>query len=226
MKRIFGGEVYEMILQNGNIIFTYCIDSNETRVCIGYKMISDDKYEPTDVAKNIYLLSKFGGNYKVSSELCSNYVTTKTAELSSGILCICSDIGKTYLVDSTGMPVWSGDLKYKGEVPSDIAAYKNNIWACYKNAGVLLRFNLSTMREELRIGGKNSPFNNPVNIFVDGSVATISNAGSNKLVDIDLDSYVLKEREEFTESVYSFVKFKGKRCVLLESGLYLIDETE
>ncbi len=222
MKRIFSGEVYEIISQNGSMVFTYCKKANDNGVLIGYKMISDEKYEPTDVAKNIYLLSKFGSNYRASSELCSNYVKARTAELPSGVLCLLSDIGKTYLVDQNGMPIWSGALSYKGENPADIAVYKNNLWACYKEANVLLRFNLSTMREELRIGGKNSPFSGPVNIFVEGNIATISNMGSNKLLDVDLDSYVVTEKEEFSEKVYSYVKFKDQRCVLLESGLYVI----
>ncbi|MCQ2451281.1 MAG: hypothetical protein MJ080_04830 [Clostridia bacterium] len=222
MERVFDGEIYDMICQNGNLVFTYCKSANESAVLVGYKMISKDNPEPTDVAKNIYLLSKFGSNYRNSSELCSNYVKAKTAELASGVLCLVADTGKAYMVDQTGMPIWSGDLDYKGEHPSGIAAYKNSIWACYQKSGVLLRFNLTTMREELRIGGTNSPFNNPCHIFVDGNVATVSNSGSNKLIEVNLDSYVVEPKEEFSESVYSFVKYGDKRYALLESGLYLI----
>ncbi len=222
MERIFNGEIYDLIVNNGDFVFSYCKGSNENAVCVCYKMISDNSSEPSDVAKNIYLLSKFGVNYKVSSELCSNYVLSKTAKLSNGLLCIVNDIGNAYLVDGEGMPVWSGNLNYKGEVPSDIASYKNSLWATYQKAGVLLRFNLNTMREELRIGGKNSPFNKPTSIFIDDNIATICNAGSKKLINVNLDSYVLEEKEEFTESVYSYASYKSNRYVLLESGLYLI----
>ncbi len=222
MERLFDGEIYDIICQNGNLVFTYCKNSNENAVLVGYKMITRENAEPTDVAKNIYLLSKFGSNYRSSSELCSNYVIAKTAELNTGYMCILADTGKAYMVDQAGMPVWSGTLNYKGEMPSDIAAYKNSIWACYQNSGVLIRFNLNTMREELRIGGKNSPFNKPVNIFIDGNIATVSNSGSNKLIEFNLDSYTVEEKEEFSESVYSFVKYDDNRFVLLESGLYVL----
>ena len=222
MTRIFDGEVYDMVCQNGNLIFTYCKSSNENAVLVGYKMISKDNSVPTDVAKNIYLLSKYGSNYRNASELSSNYVLAKTTELSSGILCVIADTGNAYLVDQTGMPFWSGDLNYKGESPSGIASYKNSVWACYHDASVLLRFNLATMREELRIGGKSSPFSAPSDIFVHGNIATVCNSKSNKLIDVNLDSYVVEMKEEFSESVYSYASFDDKRYVLLESGLYLL----
>lgn len=222
MNRIFEGEIYELLLKNGDFVFSYCKSSYESAVCVGYKMLGEDGKELTDVAKNIYLLSKFGNNYKAAIELCSNYVLSRTTELSNGLLCVVSDTGNAYLIDQSGMPVWTGNLDYKGESPSDIAAYKNSLWACYQKSGVLVRFNLNSMREELRIGGKNSPFVKPVDIFIDGDTATISNAGSNKLIEVNLESYVAEEKEEFSESVYSYISFKNNRYVLLESGLYII----
>ena len=222
MDRIFDGEIYDMVCQNGNLVFTYCKNSNENAVLVGYKMITKDNLVPTVVAKNIYLLSKFGSNYRNASELSSNYVLAKTTELTSGVLCVIADTGNAYLVDQTGMPFWSGDLNYKGECPSGIAAYKNSIWACYQKASVLLRFNLSTMREELRIGGKSSPFSAPTDIFVDGNIATVCNSHSNKLIEVNLDSYAIEVKEEFNQSVYSFASFDDKRFVLLESGLYVL----
>jgi len=222
MKRIFDGEVYEMILQNGGIVFSYCKKSNENSVCVFYKMLSAETGEVHSVARNIYLLAKFGVNYRASSELCSNYVKARTVEFPSGILCVVADTGNTYLIDSSGLPIWSGDINYNGEQPSDIAVYNGSLWACYLKAGVLLRFNISTMREELRIGGKNSPFDKPCDIFINENIAVISNSGSNKLSYVNLDTYEVNDGEEFSESVYSYLELKDNKYVLLESGLYLI----
>jgi len=222
MKKLFSGEIYEMVLQNNSIVFSYCKTANENSVYIFYKMLSGENGEITNVAKNIYLLAKFGINYRASSELCSNYITARTAELPSGVLCLTTDTGNTYLVDSTGLPIWSGDIKYKDEAPSDIAIYKDCLWACYSKSGVLLRFNLVTMREELRIGGKSSPFDKPWDIFVKDNIAVISNSGSNKLSYVNLDTYEVTSGEEFSESVYSYIELKDKKFVLLESGLYLL----
>ncbi|MCQ2454689.1 MAG: hypothetical protein MJ090_00880 [Clostridia bacterium] len=222
MERIFDGEVYDLILKNGELVLSYCKSSYESTVYVGYKMIGEDGKELLDVAKSVYLFSKFGNNFNASSELSSNYILAKTAELSNGFICIISDTGNAYLIDQNGMPVWTGNMDYRNEAPSDICAYKNSIWACYSDSGVLIRFNIKTMREELRIGGKNTPFNKPNNIFIEDNTATISNVGSNKLISVNLETYVVTEKEEFSESVYSYAAFKDKKYVLLESGLYIL----
>ena len=54
MERIFDGEIYDLICQNGNLVFTYCKSSTENAVLVGYKMITKDNKIPTDVAKNIF----------------------------------------------------------------------------------------------------------------------------------------------------------------------------
>ena len=86
----------------------------------------------------------------------------------------------------------------------------------------MVRFNLNTMREELRIGGKNTPFNKPCHIFIEGNFAFVSNAGSNKLLRVNLSSYTVDDYKEFSEPVYSYVKVKGYQFVLLESGIYML----
>lgn len=222
MERIFEGEVFEIVPQAQGIVFSYRKASAGKNVVVAYKMLSLENDVMTDVAKNIYLLSKFGSNYRSSSELCSNYITARSAVLPSGRVFLCTDNGNAYLIDGDGLPIWSGDFKYKGNVPSDIAIHKNSLWACYSKSGVLLRFNLNTMREELRIGGTNSPFDKPVDIFVDEDNAFISNSGSNKVIKVNLDSYGVREYKEFSESVYAYRKIKDREFVLLESGIYVL----
>ena len=87
---------------------------------------------------------------------------------------------------------------------------------------MLLRFNIASMREELRIGGNVSPLSAPTDIFVDGDCAVVSSSGDKKLIKIDLNSYTVKDYKEFEEPVYSYKKVRGFELVLLESGLYLL----
>lgn len=222
MQKIFSGEVYEIVPQGSGIVFSYCKTASENRVLVSYKMVSLETGLINDVAKNIYLLSKFGNNYRASCELCNNYVTARSIVLPSGKVFLSSDNGKAYLIDDDGLPVWSGELNYKGEIPSDVAIHKSSLWACYKKERAMLRYNLNTMREELRIGGANSPLDRPFDIFIDGDVAIISNAGSNKLLRLDLKSYTVSDYKEFSESVYGYVKVKNTEFVLLQSGLYML----
>jgi len=222
LEKIFSGEIYEILPQSSGVVFTYCKGASEDRVLVAYKMVSVDNGIISDVAKNIYLLSKFGSNYHAAADLCSNYVTARSVVLPSGRVFACTENGTAYLIDGDGLPIWSGELNYKGSAPSDIAIHKNSLWACYSKEGVLLRFNLNTMREELRIGGKNSPFEKPVNIFIEDNIAVVSNAGSNKLLKVDLNSYTVTDYKEFTEAVYGYVKIKNFEFVLLKSGLYVL----
>ena len=222
MKRVFNGKVYEMIPQKSGMVFPYRKGGDDKNALVCLKMLSIDTGILSDVAKNVYFISKFGANYRASLELCSNYVMSRALVLPSGRVFLSSDNGNSYLIDGDGLPVWSGDFKYRDESPSDIAIYKNCLWASYLKAGVLLRFNLSTMREELRIGGKNSPFNRPNDIFIDGRTAYVSNIGSNKLLKVDLSSYTVEDYREFSEPVYGYARINKYEFVLLESGIYLL----
>lgn len=220
MKKLFDGEIYEVVPQGSGVVFSYRKNLIDEKILVAYKMISIDTGLMTDVAKNIYLLSKFGSNYRTAVMQCNNYITSKALVLPSGKIFLCSDSGRTSLIDSDGTALWTGELKYKGLSPADIAIHKNALWACYSEAGVLLRFNLSTMREELRIGGTRSPFSRPRDIFVDGDNAIVSCTGSNKLLSVDLNSYTVTEYKQLPEPVYSFVKVKGFDFYLTETGLY------
>lgn len=222
MKQIFEGEIYEVVPQSGGVVFSYRKSVIDQQVLVAYKMLSVDTGVITDVAKNIYLLSKFGSNYRAAANQCGNFITSKALVLPSGKVFICSNTGRASLIDGDGTAVWTGELKYRGFSPSDIAIYKNALWACYSQNGVLIRFNLNTMREELRIGGTRSPFDRPRDIYIYGDCAIISNTGSKKLVKVDLNSYTVSDYKEFTEPVYSYVKVKNYEFVLMESGLYVL----
>ncbi len=222
MKRLFEGEIYEVVPQSNGIVFSYCKSVIDEKILVAYKMISVDTGIITDVAKNIYLLAKFGSNYRAAAMQCNNYITAKSLVLPSGKVFLCSDNGRASLVDADGTAIWTGELKYRGMAPSDMAIYKNSLWACYSDAGVLLRFNLNTMREELRIGGSRSPFEKPRSIFIDGDNAIIAGTGSSKLLNVDLSSYTVSDYKEFSEPVYGYVKIKNFEFVLMESGLYVM----
>lgn len=86
----------------------------------------------------------------------------------------------------------------------------------------MLRYSLSTMREELRIGGKTSPFNKPRSLFLEGDDAYVCNVGSKKIVKVNLTDYTVSEFLEFPEEVYQYVKSDIYGFVILKSGLYMI----
>lgn len=222
MKKVFSGTVYEVMPLSDGIIFSYCKDVIEENTVVAYKMISFENGQFTDVARNIYLLTKFGNNYKAVAALCGNYITAKSIVLPNGKVFLLLPDGTAKLLDIDATPIWTGELKYRGCEASDITLYKNALWASFAECNVLLRYNIATMREELRIGGNSSPFDKPKSLFIDGDGVMVSNAGSNKLIQVNLNSYNVFEYEQFTEPVKQYVRVGDNRFAVLESGLYLI----
>lgn len=222
MKKIFEGKVYEVMPKTDGIIFPYQKAVVEQGDIVWYKMLSFENSNMTDVSETVFWNIKFGSNYPAALKLCQNFVSMKSIILPNGRLFLCDEKGQVFIIDNDGQIGVAGELKYRDEAPSAIALYKNNIWASFANSNVLIRFNINTMRVELRIGGKNSPFNVPKNIFVDSNFAYVCNNGTNNIVKVDLENYSVDEYYNFEEGVHSFIKSGNYEFVLLDSGLYLI----
>lgn len=223
METIFKGEVCELLPLSNGLIFSYCKERlSDQQASISYKMISFEDGRLTDVAKNMYLLTKFGNNYRAVLEYSENFITDKALLVPGGKTFFMRTSGAAYFLDSDGTPLWTGNLSYRSMAPDDIVLYNNSLWASYAEGNVLLRYNLSTMREELRIGGNRSPFDKPGEMFVQGDSVIVSNRGSGKLLQVNLNTYSVEEREVFDETVYQYLAVSDYRFVILKSGLYLI----
>ncbi len=222
MKKIFDGKIYEILPKAYGIIFPYQKAVVDEGDIVWYKMLSFENSLMSDVSETVFWNTKFGSNYAIALKLCNNFVALKSIILPNGRLFLCDHNGQTYIVDTDGLINIAGELKYRDEAPSSIAFYKNNIWACFSNTNVLIRFNVNTLRAELRIGGKNSPFCAPNDIFIEDNTAFICNGGSNNVVAVNLDDYTVEECYSFEEHVHSYIKSDNFEFVLLDSGLYLI----
>lgn len=223
MKKLFDGEVYEILPLRGGIIFSYCKEAFNDNVLVAYRMLSFDNGKFSNVENDIYLITKFGNNYKAVTTLFENHIRVKSIVLPSGKVFVMQPDGSTQLLDNDATPIWTGKLSYKGTQPSDIALYNNTLLVTYPDSNAIISYNISTMREEIRIGGGKSPFNKPRSISVNGDLVTVCNQDSHNLLEVNLSGYKLKELETFEEPVYQFLEVAGNRFVLLQSGLYLLD---
>lgn len=224
MKKLFEGEVYEILPLKGGIIFSYCKETFKDNVLVAYQMLSFDNGKISNVENDIYLITKFGNNYKAVAALFENHIKVKSIVLPSGRVFVMKPDGATQLLDIDATPLWTGNLIYRSSTPTDIALYNNTLLAAYPECNAILSYNISTMREELRIGGgKNSPFKRPRSIFVNGDKITVCNLESQILSELDMSGYKIKEIESFNEPVYQYLEVAGNRFALLQSGLYLLD---
>ncbi len=223
MEKLFEGKVFEILPTSNGIIFSYLNKENDDgTVDVSYKMISFDNRRITDVAKNVYMITKFGNGYKAVERLCENYITVKTLILPGGKVFMLLDDGTAHLVDSDGEPLWTGSLVYKNMSPSDIILFKEGLWACYPEGNLILKYSLNNMKYELRIGGKSSPFDGPCDLFEEDNTLIICNKYSKKIQSLDVDSYNILEYEIFEEELLQYVNVNGYRFIILESGLYVI----
>ncbi len=222
MKLIFEGTVFDILPTQNGIIFSYHKDTLDDKIVIGYKMLSFETGRFSDIAKNVYLMTKFGHNYKAVLKYCNNYILTKAIVLPNSKVFILKADGQAMLIDADATPVWQGNLTYRSCIASDIIVYKNTLWVAYSDCNVLLRYNLFNMREELRIGGNNSPFDKPKSLYLNGDTAIISNQNSQKLISVNLESYAVEELQEFNEPISQYTESGKYKFVLLKSGIYAI----
>ena len=223
MKKIYSGKIYEILPKSDGIIFPYQKAVVEQGDIVWYKMVSIENSSMTDVSEAIYMNMKFGSNYSVAVSLSKNFVSEKAIMLPDGRLLLCSASGQVFIIDTDGLINISGEIKYKDSAPSSIAFYKNSIWASFRDSNALIRFNLNTMRSELRIGGgKNSPFDSPECVFVAGDRAYVCNSGSNNIIKVDLENYTVDEYLTFEEPVHAYTRSGDSEFVQLSSGLYVL----
>lgn len=217
MQKIFEGTVYDIVAKNDGIIF-FCREEEDAPVSVKMLTFSDGRM--IDVGLTVYAGSKLGNDYHTVVKYCDNYVFDHVIPLPSGRLFLCTEKGQAYLFSPNGELSWSGEIKYRDMAPSGMDFYKNGLWASFKDADILLRFNLNTMRADLRIGGKNSPFPSPEDIFVLEDSAIV--CSKNELIKVNLESYAVEPYYSFEENVHRYLRSGKYEFAVLDSGLYVI----
>ncbi len=223
MERIFDGKVYEILPTSNGVIFSYFNGENDDgTVDVSYKMISFENRRMTDIAKNVYMITKFGNGYKAVEKLCENYITVKSLILPGGRVFLLLEDGTAHLVDADGEPLWTGSLVYKNMVPADIILFGEGLWCCYPDGNLLLKYSLVNMKYELRVGGNDSVFQGPCDLFEEDNVLVICNKKSKQIQRFNPENYDVLEYETFEEELLQYANVGGHRFVILESGLYVI----
>ena len=127
MKTVFEGDVLHVIPMEKGIIITYCEKRTETQLSVAFKMISFETGKVTNVAKNIYQLSKFGAAYRLFCEQTNNYLTCKVISLPSEKALLMELDGTLKLLEVDSTVLWSGRLLYKNAPPTAIALFENKL---------------------------------------------------------------------------------------------------
>ena len=78
------------------------------------------------------------------------------------------------------------------------------------------------MKYELRVGGNDSVFQGPCDLFEEDNVIVICNKNSKQIQRFNPENYDVLDYETFEEELYQYANVGGNRFVILESGLYIL----
>ena len=203
-------------------VFAYPFEISPDAMKVGYKMVSFDTGKISNVTNNIYTLTKFGTMYRSFLGNIKNFISCLSAVFDDGRVFTMEEDGSAVLYDPSGLDIYRGKLIYRGFAPTAIAASGETLWAVYRELNVIVKYNVNTMREELRIGGNASPFQKPCSVFPAGSKLFVCCEGSRDIWKIDASDYKTELYYQFEEPVYDYKFIDKYEIVCLESGIYLL----
>ncbi len=223
MKKLHNSSALKCFKCENGIIIAYTQATEQGRTAVKYKKISFVDGRASFLSKNDFLYYRFGSNFTSFDMQLPNHLSWKTVLLPDSNIMAVGPGGEAKILDYDATTVWQGNMAYKGDGPSDISLHKNTLWASFRNGNALIRYNLTSKREELRIGGgPNSAFHNPTGIYVSENTMMVCNTGKNELLKVNLETYEVFKYAEFQEPVYQYLTVGQAEFVLLESGLYVL----
>lgn len=223
MKCFFAGNVIQMLPIPKGIIAAILSDVTEDgKMAVEYHMLSLETGQTQRITKSVYMLAKFGASHKAAEMQVVNHLTCRTCLVNGGEIFTVEEDSNAKLLDYDGFAKWVGVVKYKGEAPADVIFDGKNIWASFTENDSLLRLDIGSMREELRIGGKKeeSNFSGPMGMFAEGDTLFVANKNSCRIWKINTRTYHAEEYLAFDEPVYGYAKYLNRELVHLKSGIY------
>lgn len=222
MKKISEDHVYSFHPLTDGFLYSYLIEQMDDKFKVGYKMVSFSTGEITKVPKSTYMLTKFGADYKSFIHNIKNYLTCFSIPLETGQTIVVELDGSAYLFDVGGEQLWQGVMLYQNTAPGGIAVNGNSLWVSYPQHSVLVRYNLRTLRQELRIGGENSVFKSPTSLFSAGSKLFVCSEKGNCIWKLDCTTYQTELYFEFDLPIKDYKFINKYEIAILESGIYLL----
>lgn len=223
MQPIFWGRIADVVTLPDGLIFAYADEEVGEQTRVAFKLVSFKTGRMTNVAKNIYQSSKFGPNYKAFCALSDNYVTDRVELFPGKQMFMMGQNGSIRLLDTDASVLYSSILWHDGVPASGFALYGEHLWCCFEKQNMLIRYNLSTMREELRMGGSaQGLLDNPCDILINGDMAYVCNAGASQIVKLDLKTYALQVYRQLNEAPGRYLQADGYEFVLTKTGLYML----
>lgn len=223
MKKIYDSSAFAILPYENNIVFVVAEKQVDEKFIVSYKMYDFQSDSVIQIRRSLYLEAKFGYEFLYYSKIFSDFVNYKCASLPDGRMIAVYPNGDAAIFDKNNDIIWEGMLKYRGNGPAGVVCVDNSIWVSFPDGDTILRYNASTMREELRIGSqKDNAFSKPRGLSADGKRLIVCNSAGKCIESVDTSSYVVEKMMQFEEPVYQYLKIGMFEVVALDSGIYLL----
>lgn len=225
MKKIFSEQIYDILETPSGFMMVYRRPEFEDKTVVSYKSVSIGDGLATQRTRADYEYIKFGEGRNISDLEAGGFITCNCVELDNNRLFIVESNGNARILDRENNIEWQGSIRYKDLGPTAIAHYGHTLWASFSENNTLIRFNLRTMREELRIGGSNdSSFSGPEGLWIDSQAEKlyVCNKNAQNILEVNVKTYTVVEHAVFDEPVHRYMKIGDREFVVLDSGLYML----
>lgn len=222
MKKITDS-IYDIIAFSNGIIYTRKTVLENGSVKVNFYGYDIKRMQNTPVTKSVYLLNKFGAEYKKISEQLGDYISCDADITANKYPIVIYETGETGVFSPDGDIVWSGDINYLDCEVNGVAIDGDRFWSVVPDKNCVVSYSIPHKRFNMRIGSLDSPsFHKPVAISKYDNELYICNADSCKIRKISLKDYSVSDYMSFDEPVYKYLRSCDREIVVLESGLYIL----
>lgn len=223
MIKIFDEKCIHIMQTKDGFVAVLQTEDEDGRPHFRFKHISVKEDTARDIDKDYFKILKFGRHYDNLKMQMDNYLLTICKPLEKDICFTVAPNGIVKILDKQGCLINQGDFNYQSCIPFDVAIGDNVVWASYPELNTAVRYNLSTLRQELRIGGAESKvLHAPNGLLLQDQQLYICNASENQILLLDTVNFTVQEHFSFNEPVYQYIKIEGFNIVRLKSGVYSI----
>lgn len=222
MKKISDDSVFSLHPLPDGFLYSHLIKQGEGKVKVGFKMASFEKGVVTKVTKSIFMLSKFGANYKFFADKLKNYITCHAFPFDDGRTLVIDTDGLGVVYGEDGQELWSESFVYYDAAPSCSAVSGTTLWLCYKELSTIIKYDLKMLRQELRIGGANAPFKKPCGLFPAGTKLFVCSEENKSILKLDCITYHTENYFELDEVINDYKFINKSEIVVTKSGIYML----
>ena len=222
MKKLYSSGALQLIPAAKGFVFMAKQNEVEDKFVVAYKLYDLETFRESLVTRSVYLLAKFGPNFKFFEKELEDYINCVTVLLPDHGVFIAYPGGKCLRYDSECRLLWQGSVTYQSYGPGATALGGDGIWLSFPECDTVVKYKLSTMRPELRVGaGRSDLFIRPGALYLEDGFLYVCSSSINKITRLKLSTFETEDYGSYIEPVKQFVKLDRRELVLTDSGIYI-----